>query len=124
MLTFSLLGRFQFDTQRSLTSENEPIRHPLVNIRQSVGIVTPNNNQYKKDPAFARQLHGICLTTAFLLLYPVGTVIVRSRQGNFVFLHQTCQLLGASLTVIGALLGIWYLWKSGPVSLKKIVLNK
>jgi len=59
-----------------------------------------------KVPSFAKA-HGSLMGLAFVIIMPMGAVIIRTVRGkNAVWIHAACQLLGWVLMVGGLATGI------------------
>jgi hypothetical protein len=51
-------------------------------------------------------LHGLIMTVAFLVLYPVGAILVRSGDSRAFNFHWTTQAFASVFVVLGAIIGV------------------
>lgn len=51
-------------------------------------------------------LHGLIMTAAFLVLYPVGAILVRSGDSRAFNFHWTTQAFASVFVVLGAIIGV------------------
>jgi hypothetical protein len=64
----------------------------------------------------ARIAHGVLMSLAVILFFPIGGILVRVlRNPMTVKLHILCQLLGLSVLVAGFGLGLWFQKQVGIV---------
>jgi hypothetical protein len=51
-------------------------------------------------------LHGLLMTAAFLVLYPMGAILIRSGDSRAFNFHWTTQAFGSVVVVLGAIIGV------------------
>jgi hypothetical protein len=51
-------------------------------------------------------LHGLIMTAAFLVFYPVGAILIRSGDSRAFNFHWTTQAFASVLVVLGAIIGV------------------
>lgn len=85
----------------------DPNRGPIGAAVEALGVVDATGKSISGFRHRAWQVHGFLLTTAFLLLYPTGVVLLRRESPNSFNLHWIIQLFASTATVLGTILGIY-----------------
>ena len=107
-------GFFFVDMIQSLTSSAAPefpivdsTRGPIGAATDASGVESASGESISGFRYRAWQVHGFLLTIAFLLLYPIGVVLLRGQSSNSFKLHWIIQVLASGVTVLGIMLGIY-----------------
>ncbi|KAE8333977.1 hypothetical protein BDV39DRAFT_3260 [Aspergillus sergii] len=101
-------GEFYVDMARSLsTVENPP---PVPSIQPGVrtlGTSDTPTDRSKKFTLFSRgTLHGFLMGIAFLVIFPLGVLAMRSQSSKSFKYHWIIQLIASLCTGVGAIIGI------------------
>ena len=104
-------GIFYMDMDRTVMSgSTEPSFPPVLNYKGLVGTSKvphrPSVILHFMSSGHAWALHGVFMGLAFLVLFPIGVVALRSDSTRSFQLHWILQLAGTLSTILGALIAL------------------
>ena len=108
-------GFFYVDMAMSTSESSSPPEFPEVDTQKSnVGAATESSDVSAATGARksgfrhrAWQAHGFLLTVAFLILFPLGVLLLRRQSENSFKLHWIVQLTATLFILLGILLGVY-----------------
>jgi hypothetical protein len=104
-------GNFYIDMSRSVSTERyapslPPIRPNVAALGASDTPMTFTDSVFKVTIGPGSYFHGLILSTAFLLLFPLGVVSIRSGSSKSYTYHWIIQVSASVFLVIGVVVGL------------------
>jgi hypothetical protein len=105
-------GNFYLDMHRSISNEKyapslPPIRPNIAALGASDTPMTFKDSVMKLTVGPGSYFHGLILSIAFLILFPLGAMGIRSGSSKSYTYHWTVQICASIFLVIGAAFGIF-----------------